>query len=49
MKTKKSPKLADLSLADRQLLEKIGQEVLFKSRKKLIIKRDKDQTSNALK
>jgi hypothetical protein len=49
MKAEKTPKLADLALSDRQLLEKIGQEVLFKSRKKLIIKRDKDQTANALK
>lgn len=49
MKAKKTTQLADLSLNDRQLLEKIGQEVLFNSRKKVIIQKNKKQVSKAIK
>jgi hypothetical protein len=48
MKNKNPLKLQDLSLPDHQLLEKIGQEILFNSRKKILIQKTK-QNSNHLK
>jgi hypothetical protein len=41
--TKNQIKLADLKLNDRQLLEKIGHEALFKAKKQKTILKSKQQ------